>query len=150
MGMFRSLKDVAQTVRSDELKELKKKADAQPKVSMLEGVKMANQAYDQAMVMQQQGGQIQGMYGGDMTALGHTAAGGVMGTADITAIRDTGTMINDAPVCELDLMVTVPGREPYAVTHRQLLAHSAIPRFQPGASFSVRVDANDPTKLVIG
>ncbi len=150
MGMFRNMKDMMDTVRSDELKELKKKADAQPKVSMLEGVKLANQAYDDAMVMQQQGAQIQGMYGGDMAALGHTAAGGLMGTASVTAIRDTGTMINNAPVCELDLMVTVPGKEPYPVTHRQLLAHSALASFQPGASFSVRVDAGDPTKLVIG
>ena len=30
MGMFRDMKDMMQTVRSDELKELKRKADAQP------------------------------------------------------------------------------------------------------------------------
>jgi hypothetical protein len=82
---------------------------------MLEGVKMANAAYDDAM-----------------------------------AIRDTGTLINMAPVCELDLTVSVPGKEPYAVKHRQLIAHSALARFQPGATFSVRVDASDPTELVIG
>jgi hypothetical protein len=74
----------------------------------------------------------------------------VPGSATVTAINDTGTMINNAPVCELDLTVTVQGREPYEVTHRQLLAHSVLPRYQPGAVFSVRVDQNDPTKLVIG
>jgi len=52
MGMFKDMKDMVGVVRSDELKELKKKADAQPKVSMLDGVKMANQAMDQAQEMQ--------------------------------------------------------------------------------------------------
>jgi hypothetical protein len=152
VGMFRDMKDMMKTVRSDELKELKKKADAQPKVSMLDGVKMANQAYDQAMVMQQQAGQIQAQYGnmGDPTALSATAAGGLMGTATVNAINDTGMVMNNAPVCELDLTVTVPGREPYQVKHRQLIAQTALARFQPGSSFSVRVDQNDPTKLVIG
>lgn len=134
MGMFRDMRDMMQTVRSDELKELKKKADAQPKRSMLEGVKMANAAYDDAMAMQ--------AAGADMA--------GTAGTAIVNAIRDTGTLINMAPMCELDLTVTVPGKEPYAVKHRQLIAHSALARFQPGATFSVRVDASDPTKLVIG
>jgi hypothetical protein len=132
--MFRDMKDMMQTVRSDELKELKKKADAQPKRSMLEGVKMANAAYDDAMAMQ----------------AGAAGMAGTAGTAIVNAIRDTGTLINMAPVCELDLTVTVPGKEPYAVKHRQLIAHSALARFQPGATLSVRVDAGDPSKLVIG
>jgi hypothetical protein len=77
-------------------------------------------------------------------------ASGVQGTATVKAIGDTGVVMNGAPVCELDLTVTVPGREPYQVKHRQLLAQSALARFQPGSTFSVRVDQNDPTKLVIG
>lgn len=132
MGMFRDMKDMVQTVRSDELKELKKKADAQPKRSMLEGVKMANAAYV------------------DPAAFQNTYMAGTPGTAVVNAINDTGTHVNMAPVCELDLTVTVPGKEPYAVKHRQLIAHAALARFQPGATFSVRVDANDPSKLVIG
>jgi hypothetical protein len=55
MGMFRDMKDMMQTVRSDELKELRKKADAQPKTSMLDGVQLADAAYDDAMAMQQGG-----------------------------------------------------------------------------------------------
>lgn len=132
MGMFRDMKDMVQTVRSDELKELKKKADAQPKRSMLEGVKMANAAYV------------------DPAAYQNTYKAGTAGTAVVNAINDTGMQVNMAPVCELDLTVTVPGKEPYAVKHRQLIAHAALARFQPGATFTVRVDANDPSKLVIG
>jgi len=55
MGMFRDMKDMMQTVRSDELKELRKKADAQPNTSMLDGVQLANAAYDDAMAMQEGG-----------------------------------------------------------------------------------------------
>ena len=68
----------------------------------------------------------------------------------MTAISDTGTMVNNAPVMELDLQVTVPGKEPYQVKHRQLVALSAIPNFQPGKTFPVHVDQQDPTKLTIG
>jgi len=144
MGLFRDMKDMVQTVRSDELKELKKKTAAQPRISMLEGVKMANQAYDHASAMQQQW-QV-----ADPSAFGGVYATGLQGTATVNAIGETGVVMNDAPVCELDHTVSVPGREPYQVKHRQLIALSALARFQPGSTFSVRVDQNDPTKLVIG
>lgn len=143
MGMFRDMKDAMKTLQSDELKELKKKADAQPRMSMLEGVKVANEAMDQAAALQQQGL-------ADPNAAMAAYTGGTQGTATVQAINDTGTLINNAPVVEMDLLVTVPGKEPYPVKHRQLLAHTAIPRFQPGATFSVRVDQNDPSKLIIG
>src|SRR5919202_6598164 len=47
----------------------------------------------------------------------HLMANGQVGSATITAIRDTGMTINDNPTVELDLSVTVNGAEPYAVTH---------------------------------
>jgi hypothetical protein len=142
MGMFKDMGDAFKVLRSDELKDLKRKADAQPKVSMMDGVKMANEAMDQAPMWQAQGAQMGQMAGAYAT--GHA------GNATVTAISDTGTMLNNAPVMELDLMVTVPGREPYPVKHRQLVALSAIPNFQPGRSFPVHVDQQDPSKLVIG
>jgi hypothetical protein len=149
MGMFRDMKDMMKAVNSDELKELKKKADAQPRMSMMDGLKVANEAMDQAQVWQQQGAAMQQMYG-DHNAAAAMYTGGLQGSATVNAINDTGMMMNNAPVVELDLTVTVPGREPYPVKHRQLMAHSALPRFQPGAVFSVRVDQNDPTKIIIG
>jgi hypothetical protein len=149
MSMFRDMKDMIQTVRSDELKELKKKADAQPRTSMLEGVKLANQAVDQAAGMQQQA-QALGQQVGDPASSAAAYGGGVAGNATVNAINDTGTTINNAPVVEMDLTVSVPGKEPYHVKHRQLVALSALPRFQPSAMFPVRVDQHDPTTLVIG
>jgi hypothetical protein len=142
MGMFRDVGDAFKVLRSDELKELKRKADAQPKVSMMEGIRMANEAMDQVPMWQEQATQMQGMAG--------AYANGLAGNATVTAINDTGTLVNNAPVMELDLMVTVPGREPYPVKHRQLVALSAIPNFQPGKMFPVHVAQDDPNRIVIG
>jgi hypothetical protein len=148
MGMFKDMKGAFDVIRSDELKDLKKKADAQPKTSMLDGVKAANQAVDSAQGMQA-GMNQSGLTSNPMANLA-TMAGGLMGTATVTGLTETGTVMNNAPVVELDLEVTVGGGEPYPVKHRQLIAYSAMANFQPGKSFSVRVDQNDPTKLVIG
>ena len=145
MGMFKDMGDAFKVLRSDELKELKRKADAQPKTSMMDGIRMANQAMDQVPVWQQQAADMQNMAG----SYGAYASG-LPGNATVTAVSDTGTMVNNAPVMELDLTVTVPGRDPYPVKHRQLIALSQIPNFQPGRSFPVHVDQQDPSKLVIG
>jgi hypothetical protein len=145
MGMFRQTKEAFQVLRSDELKDLKRKADAQPKVSMMDGIRVANEAMDQVPAWQQQGADTQAMAAGTAAY-----ASGVAGNATVNSISDTGTMINNAPVMELDLTVAVPGREPYQVKHRQLVALSAIPNFQPGKTFPVHVDHQDPSKIVIG
>ena len=146
MGMFKDMKDAFGVIRSDELKDLKRKADAQPKVSMMEGVKMANEAMDNVPMWEQQAAQLQGMAAG----AGGMTMTGIAGNATVNAINDTGQMINNAPVMELDLTVNIPGREPYQVKHRQLLALAVIPNYQPGKMFQVHVDQQDPTKLTIG
>ena len=148
MGMFKDMGDAFKVIRSDELKDLKRKADAQPKVSMMDGLKLANQAMDQAQVWQQQGAGMQAMANGMPGAA--TYASGIPGNATVNGLSDTGTMINNAPVMELDLTVTVPGRDPYQVKHRQLVAFAAMGNFQPGSSFPVHVDQQDPAKIVIG
>jgi hypothetical protein len=142
MGMFKDMKESFQVLRSDELKEMKKKADAQPRVGMMEGVKMANEAMDQAQALQS-GGMM------DMST-GALYSTGLQGSATVESLADTGTFINNSPVMDIEMMVTVPGKEPYKVTHRQLVSHAALGNFQPGKTFSVRVDQNDPSKLVIG
>ena len=75
---------------------------------------------------------------------------GLQGAATVHAISETGIKMNDAPVCELDLTGAVLGREPYLVKHRQLFAIAVLPRYRPGATLSVRIDRDDPSKLVIG
>lgn len=145
MGMFRDMKEAFGVLRSDELKELKKKADAQPKRSMMDGIKMANEAMDNVPVWQQQAADMQAAM-----ANGSVYTSGVAGNATVNAISDTGTFVNNQPVMELDLTVNVPGKEPYPVKHRQLIAMSQIPNFQPGKSFPVHVDQQDATKIALG
>ena len=79
----------------------------------------------------------------------HLALNGVPGQATITTIRDTGTTINDHPVVELGLDVTLDGRPPYAVTHTQLINRLAVGGFTPGAIVPVRVDPANPTSLLV-
>jgi hypothetical protein len=74
---------------------------------------------------------------------------GRVGSATVMAIRDTGVTINDNPQAELDLSVALDGSAPYPVTHRQVISRIAIGGFQPGATVPVRVDPQDPQKLIV-
>lgn len=90
---------------------------------------------------------------GDMQAEGqkaqHLMANGRVGSATITAIRQTGMFVNENPQIEMDLQVSLDGTAPYAATHRQVVAMIAIPSFQPGATVPVRVDPQDPQSLIV-
>jgi hypothetical protein len=71
------------------------------------------------------------------------------GRATVSAIRETGAMIDDNPECDLDLQVSVSGSAPYPVTHRQVIAQVALASFQPGATVAVRVDPANPQSLIV-
>jgi hypothetical protein len=90
---------------------------------------------------------------GDMQAEAHKAqhlmANGRQGTATITAVRQTGMLVNDNPQIEMDLQISLDGTSPYAATHRQVVALIAIPGFQPGATVPVRVDPQDLQSLIV-
>jgi hypothetical protein len=91
-----------------------------------------------------------GAMGEDAARTAYLRANGRAGTATISAIRDTGTTINDNPVVDLDLHVTVGEDAPYAISHRQMISRLAIPSFQPGATLPVHVDPANPSSLTIG
>jgi hypothetical protein len=74
---------------------------------------------------------------------------GRKGLATVVAVRDTGVMVDENPQAELDLQVAVAGLEPYDVTHRQVISRIAIGSFWPGAKVPVRVDPQDPQKLLV-
>lgn len=78
------------------------------------------------------------------------ATEGLVGQATIQALRDTGVQVNNMPQLEFDLQVELEGREPYLVTHRQVVGHAALGQMQPGATVPVRVDPDDQTSLMIG
>jgi hypothetical protein len=75
---------------------------------------------------------------------------GLAGAAAIQAVRFTGAVVDDRPTLELDLVITVEGREPYVLSHRQSVSRIAIPSFQPGAVVPVRVDPADRSSVTLG
>jgi len=79
----------------------------------------------------------------------HLAAVGRPGTATITALRDTGATVNEHPIVELDLQVSVDGGAPYPVTIRQTINRLFTANFQPGNTVSVKVDPADPSSVIV-
>lgn len=77
-------------------------------------------------------------------------ATGLVGKATVRAIREMDTTTDENPRVEFDLLVAVDGREPYPVTHLQVVSRLVIANFQPGASIPVRVDPADPMRVLIG
>jgi hypothetical protein len=76
-------------------------------------------------------------------------AEGLVGQATITEVRDTGTVVNQNPVVEFDLQVAVDGRDPYPVTHRQVVSKLVVGNFAPGAVVPVRVDPGNVAEVMI-
>jgi hypothetical protein len=81
---------------------------------------------------------------------------GLPATAKLLAVRDAGVTLGgaavgglDNPVADLDLEVTVEGREPYRVTVRQMVPRLAVARLLPGSELPVRVDAADPSAVLV-
>lgn len=84
---------------------------------------------------------------GTFILIGRSMAGGVaasnddirraidsrrLGLARVDAIRQTGTQINDQPLCEIDLTVRPLRGDSYATTLRTVVALTELPAFQPG------------------
>jgi hypothetical protein len=76
-------------------------------------------------------------------------AEGLVGQATITEVRDTGTSVNHNPVVEFDLQVAVDGRDPYPVTHRQVVSKLVVGNFAPGAVVPVRIDPGNVAEVMI-
>jgi hypothetical protein len=74
---------------------------------------------------------------------------GRAGRARIDGRRDTGLTVDGDPSLEFDLVVTVDGGTPYAVSHRQVIARPALSSLTPGATVAIRVDRADPHRVLI-
>ena len=90
---------------------------------------------------------------GRMAAEQHRAerlmAEGLVGQATITDVREIGRSSHRNPVVEFDLHVLLEGREPYPVTHRQVVSRLVVGNFAPGAVVSVRVDPGNVAEVMI-
>lgn len=74
---------------------------------------------------------------------------GVPGTARILSVAETGLTVNDAPQVDLMLEVTIAGRAPYQVRHRELVPRLALGRLSDGRPLQVVVDPVHPDQLLI-
>ena len=69
--------------------------------------------------------------------------------ATVVAICDTGMTMNENPVVEFDLKVTVGGFGPYDVTRQQIISRLQMGQIQPGAELQVKVAQDDPQRVLI-
>jgi hypothetical protein len=70
--------------------------------------------------------------------------------ARVLSLAETGTRVNDLPVCELRLLVNLPGQQPYEAKAKRVLSHVEIAQLaHGGATVAVRVDPGDPTQVVL-
>jgi hypothetical protein len=133
MGMFKDLRKMSQ-----QGKEMKEQAGyggiGGSFRQMKDGIGQASSALDEAL---------------DMQAAQALLQTGVPGTGKITAMTQGGAMINYQPVIEFDLEVTVEGKDPYAVKHKEAVAQMLLPQVQPGKTVAVKVDPADPSRLAI-
>lgn len=127
MGMFKAMRDLQKQGN-----EISKNWD--PGQQMADGMERMKEA--QAMMAQQ-------------TAAANLAATGLDGVATITAVRQTGAMVNFQPVLELDLTVVAAGRPPLPATLSQPVEQVFLTRAQPGAKVAVKVDQADPNLVWI-
>lgn len=74
---------------------------------------------------------------------------GVMGRAKVLAANQTGVRVNEQPQVQFQLMVNVPGRQPYTAIHSEIVSAMNLGRIGAGGELAVRVDANDPSLMMI-
>ncbi|MBU8895361.1 hypothetical protein DRW03_14930 [Corallococcus sp. H22C18031201] len=88
--------------------------------------------------------------GGLLAADARLRAEGTPATATVLEMQDTALRINRAHVYSILLEVRMEGRAPYQVRTRTRLTHmSGLAVWGPGLRINVRVDPNNPQRLVI-
>ena len=74
---------------------------------------------------------------------------GLAGSAQITSMTQTGMSMNDQPQIDMELLVTVPGREPYQARRKEFVPLILLGRLSAGLPLPVRVDPADPQRVII-
>lgn len=74
---------------------------------------------------------------------------GAAGTARLLAFRDTHARHNEGAAIELDLMVTVPGNDPYQVSVVNWIEPLVLYRLREGVDLAVRVDPGRPDQVLV-
>jgi len=71
------------------------------------------------------------------------------GQAVILTVEETGTYINNQPRLAFRLQVHSPVHPPVEVVHRQVIPLTALAAYQRGATIPVKVDPDDPGKIML-
>ena len=74
---------------------------------------------------------------------------GLAGTGQILGLTQTGMYLNENPQVGIQMMVSVPGRNPYQVEVRQFVPLILLGSIQIGGTLPVKVDQQDPSKVVV-
>jgi len=75
-------------------------------------------------------------------------ATGLDGTAEILSLQDTGMLVNNNPRVQIKMLVTPQNGEAYEVDTAMIVSMLQIPQVQPGSVVAVKIDSNDPQKVV--
>ncbi|MBM9463335.1 hypothetical protein JL108_07730 [Aeromicrobium sp. YIM 150415] len=96
------------------------------------------------------GGSLRGLAGPPQEQLDAARTAGRLTAARIDSITQTGTQINDVPVCEIHLTVEARDRGNYRTTVRRLVPMIEAPQFQPGTALSVvRLREDEPAVAIV-
>jgi hypothetical protein len=74
---------------------------------------------------------------------------GVDGEGMIAGIEQTGMWMNDQAYVRLDLIVRVPGHQPYEVKHGEIVPQVALGRLTNGSTLPLKVDPERPSHLLV-
>ena len=74
---------------------------------------------------------------------------GLHGTARVMAVRDSNVTINNSPMVNLDLEVTVPGRPAFRTRKRIVVSRLSVGALVPGATIPVLADPATPTDVLL-
>jgi hypothetical protein len=88
-----------------------------------------------------------------MTARSHAASrllrAGDAGRARVVELVQTGTLINEQATVRITMLVDLPGQPTYAATTKTTMPTVFLGQVQPGAIVAVRVDPQNPQRVVI-
>lgn len=74
---------------------------------------------------------------------------GLKGTARVVGVRDTNVTVNNSPMVNLDLEVTLPGQPSFRTSKRTVISRLSIGALTPGATIAVLADPAKPKDIVL-
>ena len=140
MGIFKDMRDTAKPL--NEMTQTGREMQKE-KYGTNNPFGVMSQSVAEANAVMQQVSQEQALLQRLMTV-------GIVGQGVLKALRDTGVQINMQPQFEIDLDVTIPGKESYPVTITRVVQRAALPMYQPGSTWPVKGDPDDPNVVIIG